>query len=324
VNGKAVVIDPGPGPIGWAASRPRAPRAEEELPMRTQKNEFGCSIWDVDATTLAGAQMREVKDLLYRHRLIVLKDQALGDREYCDFAARFGSPVPYLQENYRHPDFPLIFVSSNVKKDGKQIGVPRTGGYWHSDTSFEPEPKVITMLMPKVLPKQFPRSTRFIDMAEVYAALPQATREKLAGAQLSHSGRWRYKVRPQDSGMDIFEILQMIDSVAPPVLHPAVIEHPHTREQVLYANSGFTIGVAGRSLDESAALLREIFDFAESERFVREVRWSMGDIIVWDNRFLSHSSGRNAGPEEETMMYRITLKDDYPLCASQMTRGKAA
>jgi taurine dioxygenase len=283
--------------------------------MRTEKNAIGCSIWGVDTKALAGPEMRKVKELLYGNRLIVLKDQALTDQEYCDFAGRFGSPVPYLQENYRHPDFPVIFVSSNVKKDGKQIGVPRTGGYWHSDTSFEQDPKVITMLMPKVLPQNFPRSTRFIDMAEVYAALPQATRDRLAGTEFIHSGRWRYKVRPQDIGRDIFEILQMIDGLAPPIRHPAVIEHPHTGERGLYASRGFTIGVAGWSLDASANLLREIFDFAETERFIREVRWSMGDIIIWDNRFLAHSSGRNAGPEEETMMYRITLKDDYPLCA---------
>jgi taurine dioxygenase len=299
-------------------------RAMERIAMRIARNEIGCSIWGVAALALAASQMHQLKDLLYRHRLIVLKDQTLTDQQYCGFAERFGFPVPYLQENYRHPDFPLIFVSSNVKRDGKQIGVPRTGGYWHSDTSFEREPKVITMLMPKVLPQTSPRSTRFIDMAEVYAALPQATRDRLAGAQLSHSGRWRYKVRPQDIGMDIFEILQMIDSVAPPVLHPAVIEHPYTREKVLYANRGFTIGIAGWSLDDSAKLLREIFDFAETERFIREVRWSMGDIIIWDNRFLAHSSGRNAGPEEETMMYRITLKDDYPLCASQIATERPA
>ena len=292
--------------------------------MKTQKNEIGCSIYGVDANTLAGSEMQKVKDLLYRNRLIVLKDQVLTDQGYCDFAKRFGFPVPYLQENYHHPDFPLIFVSSNVKKDGKQIGVPRTGGYWHSDTSFEQEPKVITMLMPKVLPQKFPRSTRFIDMAEVYAALPQTTKDELAGAQFSHSGRWRYKVRPQDVGMDVFEILQMIDNVAPAVLHPAVIQHPYTKEKILYATRGFTIGIAGRSLDDSADLLREIFDFAETDRFIREVQWSMGDIIIWDNRFLAHSSGRNAGPEEETMMHRITLKDDYPLCASQIATNRVA
>jgi taurine dioxygenase len=292
--------------------------------VRTEKNAIGCSIWDIDANTAAEDAMCELKDQLYRHRLVVLKDQMLSEREYCDFAGRFGMPVPYLQENYRHPNFPLIFVSSNVKKDGKQIGVPRTGGYWHSDTSFEKEPKVITMLMPKVLPQNFPRSTRFIDMAEVYAALPRATKDKLAGAEFIHSGRWRYKVRAQDAGADIFEILQMIDSVAPPVRHPAVIEHPYTREKVLYANRGFTVGIADWSTDEATSLLKEIFDFAETDRFVREVRWSMGDIIIWDNRFLSHTSGSNAGPEEETMMYRITLKDAYPLCATQIETKRAA
>jgi taurine dioxygenase len=291
--------------------------------MRTEKNGFGASIHGVDVKRASPAEIGKLKDQLYKNRLIVLKDQSVTEQEYCDFANRFGFPVPYLQANYHHPQHPLIFVSSNVQKDGKQIGVARTGGYWHSDTSFETEPKVITMLMPKVLPHSHPRSTRFIDMAEVYAALPQATKDRLEGAELLHSGRYRYKVRPENVGFDIFEILQTIDSVAPPVRHPAVLEHPYTGEKVLYANRGFTIGIADGSLDESARLLKEIFDLAESERFVHEVRWSMGDIIIWDNRFLSHSSGRNSGPEEETMMYRITLRDDFPLCASQIVRQAA-
>jgi taurine dioxygenase len=292
--------------------------------MRTEKINFGCGVYDVDANTVTPAAIAELKDLLYRNRLIVLKDQAVTEQQYCDFANRLGFPVPYLQENYHHPDFPLIFVSSNVKSEGKSIGVARTGGYWHSDTSFEKEPKILTMLMPKVLPRNHPRSTKFIDMAEVYGALPQATKDKLAGAQFLHSGRYRYKVRPDNVGFDIFEILQFIDLVAPPSRHPAVITHPYTGEKVIYGNRGFTIGIADRSLDESAELLKEIFDFAETDRFVKEVRWSMGDIIVWDNRFLSHTSGRNSGPEEETMMHRITLRDDFPLCASQMVEKATA
>jgi taurine dioxygenase len=291
--------------------------------MKTEKINFGCNIREIDANAVTPAEIAQLKDHLYRNRLIVLKDQTLTEQQYCDFANRVGFPVPYLQENYHHPEYPLIFVSSNVKSDGKQIGVARTGGYWHSDTAFEKEPKVLTMLMPKVLPRNHPRSTKFIDMSEVYVALPQRTKDKLVGADLLHSGRYRYKIRPDNVGFDIFEILQFIDMVAPPSRHPAVIEHPHTGEKVLYANRGFTIGIADRSLDESAEVLKEIFDFAETDRFVHEVRWSMGDIIIWDNRFLSHTSGRNSGPEEETMMHRITLRDDYPLCATQMNKAAA-
>src|SRR5258708_3966636 len=133
--------------------------------MKAEKNDFGCSIRGVDVNAITPAEIKELKDHLYKNRLIVLKDQAVTEQQYCDFANRFGFPVPYLQDNYHHPDFPLIFVSSNVKSDGKPIGVARTGGYWHSDTSFEKEPKILTMLMPKVLPRNHPRSTKFIDNA---------------------------------------------------------------------------------------------------------------------------------------------------------------
>ncbi len=292
--------------------------------MKTEKLDIGCSIHGIDAKLASNSEIETLKDLLYKNRLIVLKDQSLDEQEYCNLARRFGYPVPYLQENYHHPDFPLIFVSSNVKVDGKKIGVARTGGYWHSDTSFEAEPKFITMLMPKVLPKAVARSTQFIDMAEVYAALPQSTKDRLIGTQFLHSGRMRYKLRAEDVGLDIFEILSMIDQAAPPVTHPGVIEHPYTREKVIYGSRGFTLDIENRPYEEANALINEIFDFAESDRFIREVQWSMGDIIVWDNRFLQHCSGRNPGPEEETMMYRITLQDGMPLCASQTEPQSAA
>ncbi len=236
--------------------------------MRMAPLNIGCSIQDVYAAKASTREIKTLKDLLYKNRLIVLKDQSVNEQQYCDFANRFGSPVPYLQDNYHHPDFPLIFVSSNVKKDGKQIGVARTGGFWHSDTSFEKEPKVITMLMPKVLPRNHPRSTKFIDMAEVYAALPQATKDKLTGAEFMHSGRYRYKIRAENAGFDIFEILELIDVVrrpSPPGRHRA----PLHREKVLYANRGFTIGIADRSLDESAELLKRDLRLRR-DRSVRE------------------------------------------------------
>jgi len=37
-----------------------------------------------------------------------------------------------------------------------------------------------------------------------------------------------------------------------------------------------------------------------------------GRIIVWDNRFLSDTSGRNWGVRGGSMMYRITPRGDFP------------
>ena len=98
-------------------------------------------------------------------------------------------------------------------------------------------------------------------------------------------------------------------------------------DQVLKILEDPVLKVDGKVKERRTAVRQvadDIFDFAETDRFVKEVRWSMGDIIIWDNRFLSHTSGRNSGPEEETMMHRITLKDDYPLCASQIVAQSTA
>ena len=121
--------------------------------MRMAPLNIGCSIQDVYAAKASTPEIKTLKDLLYRNRLIVLKDQSLDEQQYCEFAHRFGSPVPYLQDNYHHPDFPLIFVSSNVKKDGKQIGVPRTGGYWHSDTSFRSDRRWLLLRLKSSRPR---------------------------------------------------------------------------------------------------------------------------------------------------------------------------
>lgn len=300
--------------------------------MRTEKIEIGSAVHDVNLKSLSGTELQKLQETLYENRIIVIKNQELSEQEYCNFAERFGKPVPYLQSHYNHPDFPLIFVSSNVKqKDGRQIGVARTGGYWHSDTAFEATPKVITMLMPKVLPQNNTRTTRFVDMSAVYKALPQHLLDAIEGENFIHSGRWRYKIRTEDAGLDITEILELIDHYQPPVQHPAVIEHPVTGEKIVYGSRGFTIGVTNKTGDESARVLKEIFDFAENNGFMKEVVWKMGEVIIWDNRFLIHSSGRKKAEsddvheavtrEEETMMYRITMEDAYPLYAPKKEKA---
>ncbi|UCE76915.1 MAG: TauD/TfdA family dioxygenase [Gammaproteobacteria bacterium] len=284
---------------------------------------FGAVVRDVDLRTLSADQLAAIKRALYAHRVVVIKGQDLSTEEYIDFSYQVGEPQPYLQDNYHHPEYPLIFVSSNVEQNGQKLGVARTGGYWHSDTSFQAEPMPLTMLYPQIIPQVWRRSTLFVDMAEVYAALPAELQAPLDDARLLHSGRWRYKVREQDVGFDITDILRMIDDYAPPVPHPAVIEHPVTGERALYGSRGFSIGIDGMPAWQAENLLKAVFDFAEQPRFVRKVFWELGDVIVWDNRLLIHRSGRAenangdvrdaAAKEEQTMMFRITLSDGYPL-----------
>jgi taurine dioxygenase len=293
-----------------------------------QSGEIGCIKHDLNFSSLSSEQISEIKQSVYHKKIVVIKNQKLNEQQFCDFSQLFGEPVPYLQENYHHPDYPLIFVSSNIKQNGKKIGVARTGGYWHSDTSFLADPVPLTLLYPQVIPNNSKRTTLFIDLEKALAEMPKALKEKIEGKRFIHSGKWKYKVRSADVGLDLSEILIMIHRVQPPVTHPAILTHPVTGKKTLYASRGFTVGVSGMPTDEANELLDELFDFIEQDRFITEFQWQPGDVIIWDNRFLAHKAGRlmsanepisgDSIEEEETLVYRIIVKDGYPLGGSTL------
>ncbi|MGD8913599.1 MAG: TauD/TfdA family dioxygenase [Candidatus Thiodiazotropha sp.] len=287
---------------------------------------IGCKVSGIDGLTASPDEIRQIKDLLYQYKIIVLKGQNLSEKQFCDLSARLGLPIPYLQENYHHPNYPLIFVSSNILQNGKKFGVARTGGYWHSDTSFLQEPVALTMLYPQVIPIHSHRTTLYIDLEKALNDMPTRLRSRIENCRFIHSGKWKYKVRETDVGLDLSEILGIIHQVQPPVIHPAIIRHPVTGSEVLFVSRGFTIGIEGKGTDESKELLDEVFDFVEQACFISEFQWELGDIIIWDNRFLTHKAGRLAqandpvngdiSKEEDTMVYRIIVRDGFPLCAN--------
>jgi taurine dioxygenase len=293
--------------------------------MQFENQDFGVAVRGVNLLNAPAEQIEAIKQRLYDDRAVIIKGQEITAADFCEIAHKFGQPVPYLQSNYHHPEHPLIFVSSNVKRDGKTMGVARTGGYWHSDTSFLAEPIPLTMLTPRVIPKLYRRRTDFIDLSEVHAALPEDLKRRIETALAVHSGRFRYKVREADVGLDISEMLAIIDKTVAPVYHPAVITHPVTGAKILFVSSGFTIGVTDAQRNKLHGLRKQLTDFAESGAFTKSVLWEEGDVILWDNRYLLHKSGRYESPtgdvleqvekEEDTMMFRISINDGYALSA---------
>ncbi|ODS22735.1 hypothetical protein AB835_12605 [Candidatus Endobugula sertula] len=155
---------------------------------------IGHTISDIDCNLLSKEEAKSILEYVYKHKVVVIKQQKLSTSQFNNLSYCFGEPLPYLQSNYRHPDFPLIFVSSNVKLDGKEVGVPRTGGYWHSDTAFLEEPIPLTILYPQIIPKNSMRTTMFIDLERVYEEIPSELKQVLDNAYFIHSGKWKYKV----------------------------------------------------------------------------------------------------------------------------------
>ena len=73
----------------------------------------------------------------------------------------------------------------------------------------------------------------------------------------------------------------------PPVSHPLVNVHPVTGEKALRLDPVTAAGIEGRPEDESRDLLAEIRTHATKPDFVYAHEWQIGDIVMWDNGFLT-------------------------------------
>lgn len=287
---------------------------ERELTVqRPQPGDIGAEIYGINVRELtpASSELQLMRDLIYQHKLIVLREQFdLTESEYVDFTQKLGRPQVYFQANYHHPDFPEIFVSSNVNDSGKKIGVSGTGRYWHTDCSFENEPLSLTSVYPLVFPASA-RQTSYIDMHKVYLRLPDVLKNYVENGIAVHEGQMRYKVQSSDIDRSLRELLDRIDSEVPPVTHPAVIQHPVTGDKILYINSGFTTKLVGLSHEENQRVMQALFEFIEREEHIHTHHWQDGDLMIWDNRYLIHRASTVA-PGEKSKSYRIGIYDDYP------------
>ncbi|WP_215449663.1 TauD/TfdA family dioxygenase [Streptomyces sp. ATCC 21386] len=279
---------------------------------------LGAIVEDFDHTTASENDIRALKQTVYTKKIAVLKGQDLSPHEFLALGRRLGRPEVYYEPMYKHPEVPEIFVSSNVPENGKQIGVPKTGKFWHADYQFMPDPFGITLIYPQVIPEKN-RGTYFIDMGRAYERLPEELKKEIAATRCRHSVRKYFKIRPHDVYRPISEILEEVETKTPPAVQPTTFTHPMTGETVLYLSEGFTVGIEnqdGEPLDEE--LLKRLFEATGQldDTFEHEgihlQSFEKGDLLVWDNRSLIHRARHTTTPEP-TVSHRVTVHDERKL-----------
>lgn len=294
-----------------AATRPAEQASSIEI-IDAEDGKIGGQIKGVDVKTLSpdSPESRQIREAIYRNKLVTIPDQDISTEQYLGFIKAIGKPQVYFQPQYHHPDHPEVFVSSNMLEKGKKVGVAGTGRYWHTDCAFEQKPLPMTSIRPIVFPQAL-RGTYYMNMARVYNELPDDLRDFLNKATAIHEGQMRYKVQASDIDKSLRELLDRINEEVPPVEHPAVITHPVTGEKSVYVSSGFTTKIKGLKHEENQEIMQRIWDFSEQEQFIHLHSWQKNDIIIWDNRCLNHMS--SATPKGEySKSHRIGLYDDYP------------
>lgn len=258
--------------------------------------------------------VRLLKEAVYRDKIAVLKNQDLDPHAFLALGRRLGTPETYYEPIYQHPEVPEVFVSSNVPKDGKQIGVPKTGKFWHSDYQFMARPFDITLIYPQIIPTR-DRGTLFIDLTKAYENLSEELKLAAQGTTATHSVRRYFKIRPSDVYRPISEVIEEVDAKTPPVTFPTAHQHPHTDETVLYISEGFTLSITDADGADRPNLLRELLaatgqlDDTHQHPAIHQQTFEQGDMLVWDNRSLVHRAVHTT-TLEPAVSYRVTVYDD--------------
>lgn len=260
-------------------------------------------------------QVAELRRLVYHDKIVVLRGQDLDPHAFKALGERFGRVEAYYEPVYHHPDVKEVFVSSNVKEDGKQIGVPKTGKFWHSDYQFWHRPFDITFIHPQRVPSKN-RGTYFINMCQAYENLSEELKLAAKSTTATHSVRRYFKIRPSDVYRPLSEIIEEVDAKTPPQSCQTAHPHRYTDETILYISEGFTLSLADAEGKEQPELLHALLE--ASGQLDRDFEhpaihlqtFDKGDMLVWDNRSLVHRALHTSTPEP-TVSYRVTVYDEH-------------
>jgi taurine dioxygenase len=245
----------------------------------------------------------KLRELWARHPVLVVRRQALSERELADFSALFGPLERVVRTEWASPVVPEVGLISNLK-DGRAQPIGGLGDgelQWHSDQSYMMNPATGAALYAVELPPEG-GTTSWLDLAAAYAGLPDRLKRLVEGRH----GVFSYVRRLAGyQGVD-----RVISSEAkrktPPVLHPLVHTHPVTGRKALYLDSTTTIGIEGMDGVSGSALLDEIYSFATRPEFVYRHEWQVGDVVMWDNGSTMHRR-QPFDPTTRRLMKRTTI-----------------
>jgi taurine dioxygenase len=155
---------------------------------------------------------------------------------------------------------------------------------WHADFSFRERPTAARMLVAMEVPaRELGGKTFFMNCYAAYDALPAELKRRVSGMTIKQADivDTSMNLRP---GMS----LDMDIRAVPGPSHPVISTHPETGHNLLFLGRRHGSYVNGCSLEESEALLDQLWAHATQPRFWYEHSWSQGDVVVWDNRAALH------------------------------------
>jgi len=264
-------------------------------------------------------EAREIEAAMDKYAVLVFHGQDITDEQQMAFALNFGERENprggnVVKKGEHRLDSALNDVS-NLGKDGKPL--PRDhrthlfnlgNCLWHSDSSFRAIPAKFSLLSARLVnPKG--GNTEFADMRAAYDALDDETKAEIEDLICEHSLMYsRGSLGFTDYSDEEKEMFK-------PVLQRLVRTHSVHRRKSLYLSS-HAGKILGMSVPEGRLLLRDLNEHATQAEFVYIHKWTLHDLVMWDNRQTMHRV-RRYDQSQPRDMRRATVAGTEPTVAQQ-------
>ena len=287
--------------------------------------DFVAEVGDVALNKVSPEDLAAIREAFTRYAVLVFPDQEFDDESQLAFARHFG-PLETtvfmarkghnLRLHQNMADVGNLDAENRILETNNRQRLYNLGNrLWHTDSSFKRLPAYCSMLHARSIPP-IGGHTEFADMRAAYDALPEATKQRIAGLVAEHS------IMTSRGKLGFTDFDESERAAFAPVPQVLVRRLPDSGRMSLYIAS-HAGAIRGMADDEARQLIDELTVHATQRQFVHAHRWREKDLVIWDNRCTMHRGMAFDDQRYKRDMRRATVSDVAPTC-EQMGLSVAA
>jgi alpha-ketoglutarate-dependent 2,4-dichlorophenoxyacetate dioxygenase len=288
--------------------------------------DFVAEVGDVElGKTLAPEDLAAIRAAFTKYAVLIFPDQEFTDESQLDFARHFGPLETTVFKARKDHELRLHENMADVSNLDSKNRILATNDrqrlynlgnrLWHTDSSFKRLPAYCSMLHARSIPP-IGGHTEFADLRAAYDALPEKTKQKIAGLVAYHS------IMTSRAKLGFSDFDEGERKAFAPVPQVLVRRLQDSGRMSLYIAS-HAGAIRGMADDEARALIDELTAHATQRQFVHAHRWRAKDLVIWDDRCTMHRGMEFDDQRYQRDMRRATVSDIAPTC-EQMGLAVAA
>jgi taurine dioxygenase len=239
---------------------------------------LGAQVRCGDLRHLSDAQFEQIRAAWLDHLVLVFRGQSLTDDDLIALGRRFGE------------------IDDTVRPQP-------------TDQPGQPSRQLALTIVSNVVENGKPIGALSNNMYLALETLPADLRHRIEGLQIKHDAT-------HNSGGFLRKGFDFPSDVSrsPGPSHPAVRTHPETGCDALFLGRRPYSYAHGLALTESESLLDRLWAHASRPELAFYHPWSVGDVVIWDNRCTMHR--RNAFDNAaRRVMHRTQIKGTRPFAS---------